>query len=112
MQLCVQAWGVMEGRLGNFAQARSLFTAGLQIDPRNAPCWKSWIQMEQVAELFDRADALRNYRDEAYRKLALPTSFSTLPGAPEQGTVMQTVCPPLLSALALHESTNCWCLDL
>jgi hypothetical protein len=80
----------MEGKLGNYGQARELFKAAAQVDPCNSLVWDSWIHMEEVAELLDRAEALRVARARAFAERALPDDFSTLPGS-EQGQVMQAV---------------------
>lgn len=76
--------------MGNYGQSRDLFKAATQIDPCNALVWDSWIHMEEVAELLDRAEALRVARTRSFADRALPDDFSTLPGS-EKGQVMQTV---------------------
>ncbi|CAN0402966.1 unnamed protein product, partial [Laminaria digitata] len=35
-----QAWGVMEGRLGNYEVARSLWESGLKANPLHGPLWQ------------------------------------------------------------------------
>lgn len=92
LRAVVQAWGCMEAELGNVAQARGLFKAGVSLAPDNDACWTAWIRMEEENDLLDRANALRSHRFETAERDALPASFSTLPS--EGGAVIGTVRLP------------------
>ena len=84
-----QAWGKMESRLGNLSQARALFKAGVQADPCSVACWRGWIRLEETANLYSRAEALRAARDRALESRALPFDFSTMPGADKAGVLQK-----------------------
>lgn len=82
----------MESKLGNLAQARALFKAGVEADPCNAACWGGWIRMEETANLYSRAEVLRSARDRALESRALPFDFSTMPGADQPGVLQKVRC--------------------
>lgn len=82
----------MEGKLGNTAQARTLFKAALKIEPASEPVWQAWIDMEESAGLYESAGLLRNYRMAAFNRVALPPGFSTLVDGPQvTNPVLRTV---------------------
>jgi hypothetical protein len=83
----------MEGKVGNAAQARALFKAGLKVDPASEAVWQAWIDMEEGQGLYESADQLRNYRMAAFNRVALPPGFSTVQGSqgPQTSAVLRTV---------------------
>jgi hypothetical protein len=100
-----QAWGLLESRTGNVAQARALFRACTAAAPSNAACWKAWIELEVRNELFVSADEVRAARDAALAAQHVET-FSTLPDA-EQRPLVDTVRACLLAARLVSRCADC-----
>ncbi|KAL5996441.1 hypothetical protein ACLOJK_026519 [Asimina triloba] len=57
---CLQAWGVLEERLGNLSAARRLFRSSLNINSQSYVTWMTWASLEEQNGNPERAEEIRN----------------------------------------------------
>ena len=53
-----QAWGVLEGQVGNLEEARRLFAKAAEVDDRHVPVWQAWGVLEGQAGNLEEARRL------------------------------------------------------
>lgn len=58
--LLLQAWGVLEQRVGNLSAARRLFKSSLNINSQSYVTWMTWASMEEDQGNAVRAEEIRN----------------------------------------------------
>ncbi len=64
--VALQAWAVLESRVGNYSAARELFQRSLEIAPKSIYAMQSWANMEiQVANL-ERLDSEDGGREDYF----------------------------------------------
>lgn len=56
----LQAWGVLEQRIGNLSAARRLFRSSLNINSQSYITWMTWAQLEEDQGNAIRAEEIRN----------------------------------------------------
>lgn len=56
----MQAWGVLEHRVGNLSAARRLFKSSLNINSQSYVTWMTWASMEEDQGNSVRAEEIRN----------------------------------------------------
>jgi len=56
----MQAWGVLEQRVGNLSTARRLFKSSLNVNSQSYVTWMTWAAMEEEQGNSVRAEEIRN----------------------------------------------------
>ena len=56
----MQAWGVLEQRIGNISAARRLFRSSLNINSQSYITWMTWASFEEGQGNTVRAEEIRN----------------------------------------------------
>ena len=56
----IQAWGVLEHRVGNLSAARRLFRSSLNINSQSYITWMTWASLEEEQGNSVRAEEIRN----------------------------------------------------
>lgn len=56
----MQAWGVLEQRVGNLSAARRLFRSSLNINSQSYVTWMTWASLEEDQGNPVRAEEIRN----------------------------------------------------
>lgn len=56
----LQAWGVLEQRIGNLTVARRLFRSSLNINSQSYITWMTWASLEEQQGNPVRAEEIRN----------------------------------------------------
>lgn len=56
----IQAWGVLEQRVGNLSAARRLFRSSLNINSQSYVTWMTWASLEEQQGNAVRAEEIRN----------------------------------------------------
>ena len=56
----LQAWGVLEQRVGNLSAARRLFRSSLNVNSQSYVTWMTWAQLEEDQGNSIRAEEIRN----------------------------------------------------
>lgn len=56
----LQAWGVLEQKVGNLSAARRLFRSSLNINSQSYITWMTWASLEEKQGNSVRAEEIRN----------------------------------------------------
>lgn len=56
----IQAWGVLEQRVGNLSAARRLYRSSLNINSQSYVTWMTWAALEEDQGNAIRAEEIRN----------------------------------------------------